>query len=39
MENIGQRKTENWFVNQNFVGDQPFKSGPGAYKYEDYKSK
>ena len=28
-----------WFVDRNFVGDNSFKSGPGAYDHQDYKNK
>ena len=33
MENSQQRNTQAWFVNKNFTGETPFKSGPGAYNF------
>jgi len=39
MENVRKRQTEAWFVDQNFVGEKPFKSGPGAYEFQSYQNK
>ena len=39
MENLQVRNTQDWFVNKNFTGDQPYKSGPGAYELQQYAPK
>lgn len=39
MENKDERRTEAWFQSRDFTADVPFKSGPGAYRFEDYKPK
>ena len=39
MENNQSRATEAWFVNKDFTGEKPYKSGPGAYDFAAYKPK
>lgn len=39
MEKLQKRQTDAWFVNKNFVGENSFKSGPGAYNIQDYQPK
>ena len=36
MQKASIRQTEQWFQNKNFTGESPFKSGPGAYNFQDY---